>query len=284
LRTAIVEVADVAKYFRWSQPLHRRLRKGSRLRTRITALAGITFTAEAGQVLGIVGPNGAGKTTLLRIVADLLQADSGSVRICGEDTAGNNHHVRRRIGYVSGDERGFFWRLTGRQNLRFFCRLYGMHAAAARSRIAEMLEAFGVARHAEQLFRDYSAGTRRKFALIRAMLHQPDVLVLDEVTNNLDPPSADCVVSVVRQYTHAGPGRAAIWSTHRLEEIGLVCDRVLALNNGRMEFLGPAAGFKSTTTSPPQRLFTMIYRHTACNRRSGIRAGPPSSFSEIISK
>jgi ABC-type multidrug transport system ATPase subunit len=106
--------------------------------------------------------------------------------------------------------------------------------------MADLLEWFALHGQARQPFRSYSSGTRKKFALIRALMHQPALLLLDEVTNSLDPSSAQSVKSRVRDYVSSGRACAGVWSTHRLEEIGEICDRVLVLNRGGMEFLGSA--------------------------------------------
>ena len=238
----VVAVENVSKYFA----------VGRRLAPFVTtkkhwALLEVSFSVEPGQILGVVGPNGAGKTTLLRIVADLLEADHGSTRICGQKLNKSTRSLRGKIGYVSSDERSFFWRLSGRQNLEFFSHLYGVPKMQAHKKIRTMLELFGLEGEAEQFFRDYSTGTRKKFALIRALLHEPELLLLDEVTNSLDPASAESVKSLVREYTSSRPGRASIWSTHRLEEIDELCDKVLAINKGRAEFFGCPDKLESTS-------------------------------------
>jgi len=234
----VVKVRGLTKIFEVQAPVHRRLVLPFARGKQKCALLEVDFSVESGQILGVVGPNGAGKTTLLRILANLLKADQGLVEFCGQQSDGDDCHIRHMVGYVSSDERSFFWRLTGRQNLVFFSRLYEVPRARAAARSREMLKQFGVAEEAEHLFRDYSTGTRKKFALIRALIHEPKILLLDEVTNSLDPASARGVRSLVRRYVSARGGRAAIWSTHRLEEVPAICDTVLAIDKGRVKFVG----------------------------------------------
>ncbi|HUW18901.1 MAG TPA: ABC transporter ATP-binding protein [Sedimentisphaerales bacterium] len=241
----VVEVQDLEKYFEVVRPLYMRFLSPFASKERIRAVRAVSFAVGSGEILGVVGPNGAGKTTLLRILADLLEPDGGWVKLCGQRLSKSKCEFRSTIGYVSSDERSFFWRLSGRQNLEFFSRLYGMSRSEARGRITEMLEKFGLTKKADQLFRDYSAGTRKKFALIRALVYQPKVILLDEVTNSLDPPSARSVKSLAREYVSSGDGRAGVWSTHRLEEVGEICDKALVINRGAVKFFGSVNELKN---------------------------------------
>jgi ABC-2 type transport system ATP-binding protein len=253
----IVEVRNLTKCFARDRPLQQLLLAPFQCPEKIRALHDVSFAVAAGEILGIVGPNGAGKTTLLRLIADLLQADGGSVRFCGRELPAVSHLARRGIGYVSNDERSFFWRLTGVQNLEFFGRLYGLPRAQTLKRIEGLLGRFALERQGRQLFRDYSSGTRKKFALIRALLHEPRLLLLDEVTNSLDPSSAQSVKRLVRDYVSSGARRAGVWSTHRLEEIDEICDKVLIIDHGRSSFFGAARA--TGAPSGPQRRETAAF-------------------------
>ncbi len=236
----VVEVRNLSKWFP-HRPARGRRSLAPRLGVeRFYALRDVSLAVAPGEILGVAGPNGAGKTTLLRLIADLLEAQTGSIWLGGCEQAALGHLARRNIGYVSNDERSFFWRLTGRQNLEFFGCLYGLSRTQVRRRSDDLLEDFGLREQAGRLFRDYSSGTRKKLAILRALLHEPPLVLLDEATNSLDPPSAQRVKSLVRDYVSGGAARAAIWSTHRLEEIGEICDNVLVINQGCVEYLGPA--------------------------------------------
>lgn len=229
----LLQVDDIRKRFCLHNSLIGFLRKNNRQRS-VVALDRVSFTVNEGEIIGLVGPNGAGKTTLMRILADLLLADRGEVYMEGVRIDGTAYEHRQQIGYVSSDERSFYWRLTGRANLEFFARLYGLSRKKFGPLVDQMLDEFGLLEKSTQLFRDYSAGTRKKFVLIRALLHQPRLLLLDELTNSLDPPTAQQVKSLVRDYVNQSPSRAAIWSTHRLEEVKEVCDRVISIANGQI--------------------------------------------------
>jgi len=215
---------------------------------KIHALDSVSICIESGQILGLVGPNGAGKTTLLRILADLLEPDGGTIRICGQMPSEKGYQIRGRIGYISSDERSFFWRLTGRENLEFFARLYGLSCIQAKTRTAMLIEEFGFKNKSDHLFRDYSAGMRKKVSVMRALLHEPQLLLLDEVTNSLDPGSVKMVKDMVRRYVSDKKDCAAIWSTHRLEEISQICDKVVMIDSGRIVSDGLVEDFTSGST------------------------------------
>ena len=239
--TEVLETQGLTKHFAVAAPLHRQLLRPLRDHNVIRALDDVSLCIESGEILGLIGPNGAGKTTLMRVLADVMEPDAGSVRIAGQRMARGRHDLRRQIGYVSSDERSFFWRLTGRQNLSFFASLYGVSQVNARRRIGDILDLFKLCDKAEHPFRDYSSGTRKKFALARALIHTPRVILLDEITNSLDPPSAESVKRLVREYVSAREGRVGLWSTHRHEEIGEICDRVIAMDNGRVTSCDPTS-------------------------------------------
>ena len=234
----VLEADNLQKTYLRELPLYKQIILPFSRKQRIKALDSVSFDIDTGQILGVIGPNGAGKTTLLRILADILQPDSGTVSICGQISGKNNFKMRRHIGYVSSNERSFFWRLTGRENLEFFARLYGLSASQAKKRTSTCIKQFSFENRADLLFRDYSSGMRKKVSLMRALLHEPLLLLLDEVTNSLDPSSADMIKEMVRKYVSEKKDRAAIWSTHRLEEISQVCDRVMTIDSGRIAYYG----------------------------------------------
>lgn len=200
---------------------------------RVEALKSVSFSVDEGEITAVLGNNGAGKTTLIKIIANLLQADKGFVRIDGEIMK-SSHSLRRNIGYVSSDERSFFWRLTGKENLEFFGKLYGMKNREIKQGLDELFDLFGFDKYSGKLFRDYSAGMRKKTAVMRAMMHRPKLLLFDEVTNSLDIESCGRLKNVVMDYVKEQSGRAAVWCTHRVEEVGQICDKVLEIRTGKI--------------------------------------------------
>ncbi|MFC1676497.1 ABC transporter ATP-binding protein [Planctomycetota bacterium] len=247
----VIKAESLTKRFVIERPLLEQIIRPFGSRQSVCALDGVSFTVEAGQILGVVGSNGAGKTTLLRILADILEPDEGTVEICGQTVGKSGHRIRRKIGYVSSDERSFFWRLSGMENLEFFGQLYGLSRKQTHQRIAQVMKCFGLGGKANQLFRDYSTGTRKKFAIIRALLHQPCAILLDEVTNSLDPESTKNIKTFVREHISSRENCAIVWSTHRLGEITEICDKVLVIANGSVQFYGPVSIFQDIDIKQP---------------------------------
>ena len=248
IKMIVLEAINLQKTYLREPPFHKQILLPFSKRQQIKALDCVSVCIESGLIFGVVGPNGAGKTTLIRILADLLEPDGGTVSICGRILGKNGRQVRGRIGYVSSDERSFFWRLTGRENLEFFARLYGLSYIDAKQRTAKLIEKFDFGKKADHLFRDYSAGMRKKVSVMRALVHRPQLLLLDEVTNSLDPGSSKMVKDMVRRYVSEQRDCAAIWSTHRLEEISQICDRAVMIDSGRIISGGLVENFISNST------------------------------------
>jgi ABC-2 type transport system ATP-binding protein len=195
----------------------------------------VTLTLERGEVLALLGPNGAGKTTTVRLLNGVLRPDGGSARVLGVDPATNGDEVRRRTGVLT-ENAGLDDRLTSRENLEFSARIRGMTPAAARSRVAELIERFGMSERADDLTQGFSTGQRKRVALARALLHDPEVLFLDEPTSGLDPAGTRDVIDLIQQL--ASEGRTIVLATHFLGEAGRLADRMAVLHNGRLRAFG----------------------------------------------
>jgi heme exporter protein A len=189
-----------------------------------TALADIGFELGEGESLAVLGPNGVGKTTLLRILATLLRPTSGAVRVLGCALPGEAWKLRGKVGFL-GHEPLLYRDLTGRENLRFHARLYGIPRAAAEARIAALLEATGMEHRAEERIATLSAGMRQRLAICRCVLHQPELLLLDEPDSNLDAEGRRAVRTLI------GPtaGRTRVLVTHDPERVLPEVDRALTL-------------------------------------------------------
>lgn len=181
-----------------------------------------------------MGPNGAGKSTLLRIFAGLVAADAGRAEIAGFDPATPRLDDRRRVAFVVGDERSFFWPLSGRENLRYFGALHGLPADEAAARSDDLLSRVGLAAASGRAFRTYSRGMRQRLALARGLLGAPEVLLLDEPTLGLDPRGARDLRRFLRDETIRQAGRTALIGTNDPAEASALADRVLLLEEGRL--------------------------------------------------
>lgn len=204
---------------------------GRPLTREVRALQCVTLDVDPGEVFGVVGPNGAGKTTLLKLLSTLILPSSGSARVNGLDLVRGAEAVRRSVGIATGEERGFYWRLTGMENLEFFGGLRGFGPREARQRASEALEMVDLLPKARDPVNRYTTGMRQRLSLARALLARPRVLLLDEPTRSLDPMAAQAVQALVRRL--AAEDRITVMiATHNLEEAESVCRRVAVLSDG----------------------------------------------------
>lgn len=195
-------------------------------------LDGVSFIAPRGEVTGLLGPNGAGKTTTMRVLATLLRADAGQVRIDGIDIAAEPEAARRVIGLVT-EEPGLLDRLSAREQLVFTARAYGLSAKQAEARVRFLAEALDVTEHLDARTGTLSKGNRQKVSLCRAIVHDPPVLLLDEPTSGLDVVAAAALEDLLRLDEVSG-NKTVLLSTHRLEEAERLAHRVIGLAAGRV--------------------------------------------------
>ncbi len=200
----------------------------------VTALSDLSLEVSRGELLCIMGANGAGKTTLLKIVAGVVLPTSGTVRIDGQDVTRGGPQLCSMIGFAAGERPGFYDRLTGRQNLEFFAALHGLHGAAGRQRIDEVLCLFEMAAP-ERPYQELSTGMKQRLLLARTLLHDPPILLLDEPTKSLDAAHAQRLLSLLKERCGRDEGKTIVMVTHQLPESRGFADRVVALRDGRLQ-------------------------------------------------
>lgn len=196
------------------------------------ALTGTSFEVRAGEIFGFVGSNGAGKTTTMRIVLGVLAADAGEVRWDGRPVDAD---VRRRIGYMP-EERGLYPRMKVGEQLTYLARLYGMDPARARASMERWTEKLGVAERRDDEVAKLSLGNQQRVQLAAALVHEPDLLVLDEPFSGLDPVAVDVMSDVLRERSESGV--PVLFSSHQLDLVERLCDRVGIIRDGRMVEVG----------------------------------------------
>jgi ABC-2 type transport system ATP-binding protein len=196
----------------------------------IPALKDIRLSLEKGEVGILLGPNGAGKTTLLKIIANLVLPDSGTVLFQTRNVHANPCRAAAGISFMAGEEKSFYWRLTGRQNLEFFAALYNIPAAAARRRILELAQTFSFS-DLEKMYQEYSTGYRQRLAMMRALLADSDLILMDEPTRSLDPAAAAHFRRLILEQLK-GAGKTVLLATHNLEEAREIGDQVFILSEG----------------------------------------------------
>ena len=205
----------------------------SKSEARIVALKQVSFQIEPGEWVLLVGPNGAGKTTLLKILATLVLPNQGDFSIFGCKPFRQEKEIRRKIGLVSREDRSFYWPLTGRQNLNFFGGLFGLSAREIRYKVEEYKEVLGFS-FLDQRVKEYSSGMRQRLALVRALLHDPDLLLLDEPTQGLDVKTREHFLEFLKMEWIQKRGKTILMVTHQPEEVKKFGQRFFALQQGRL--------------------------------------------------
>jgi ABC-2 type transport system ATP-binding protein len=199
----------------------------------VEALRGVSFSVNYGEVVGLLGPNGAGKTTTIKVLATLLTPDSGEAYVAGYNVVKESDKVRKKIGIMLSVEKGFYGKLTGRENLEYFAALYGLDGRRSRERIDFLIKLLELDKLGAdyKLLEEFSLGMKARLSLARALLSDAPILLLDEPTLGLDPPSARRIRELVRDLAHRD-GKAILYTTHNMFEAELVCDRILLINRG----------------------------------------------------
>jgi ABC-2 type transport system ATP-binding protein len=211
--------------------------------TAVEALRGITFTVERGELFGLLGPNGAGKTTTIKILTTLLLPSFGSARVLGLDPATEPAQIRRRIGHVFGGDRGLYDRLSALDNLRYFADLYRVPLREKRARIDELLELVGLKGRERERVETYSRGMRQRLHIARGLLHDPEILFLDEPTIGLDPVGAREVRETIAGLRDQG--KTILLTTHYMYEADELCQRLAVIAGGRFVASGTPAELKA---------------------------------------
>jgi ABC-2 type transport system ATP-binding protein len=201
----------------------------------VAAVNSLNLKIRKGELFGLLGPNGAGKTTLVKILCTLLPPDEGTAIVNGFDVIKKQMQVKQSIGTLfSVGERGFFWRLSGYSNLEFFAAINNVPRNGRRQRIMEVLELVGLKNNAFEVFQKYSGGMKRKLALARALLGDPPILLLDEPTTGLDVTSSRNIREFIKNDLSKKRGKTVLYTTHYIEEVSQMCDRVGIMNKGKI--------------------------------------------------
>lgn len=231
-----IEVKDLRRVYKTTIGVIRRHTK------EVVAVEGISFDVAQGELFGVLGPNGAGKTTTVKMLTTLLYPTSGSASVLGLDVVKDESKVREKIGFIFGGERGLYWRLSGYDNLRYFAALYRVDPEVSARRIPMLLEMVGLKDRGDEKVEGYSRGMKQRLHIARTLLHDPEVVFLDEPTIGLDPVGARELRGVVRDLQSAG--KTILLTTHYMFEADALCQRIAVINHGRIIALDTPAGLK----------------------------------------
>ncbi len=208
----------------------------------VNAVDGVSFDVNSGELFGLLGPNGAGKTTTVKILTTLLIPTSGSARILGMDIVKDANKIRSHIGFIFGGERGLYWRLSGIDNLRYFASLYYVEPDVAKKRIDYLLDLVSLKDRGQEKVEGYSRGMKQRLHIARALLHDPEVLFLDEPTIGLDPVGARELRQVVMNLQ--SEKKTILLTTHYMFEADALCQRVAVIDHGKIIALDTPAALK----------------------------------------
>ncbi len=223
---AVIEAIDLRRTYQTTTGVIRRKRLD------VEAVRGVSFAVEQGELFGLLGPNGAGKTTTIKMLITLLLPTSGQARVLGRDVVSDAREVRKRIGYVFGGDRGLYERLSAHDNLRYFAELYGVSGKAQRTRIDEVLELVGLKGREKERIEGYSRGMRQRLHIARGILHDPEVVFLDEPTIGVDPVGARDLRQTIADLVAAG--KTVLLTTHYMFEADALCNRIAVIAKGEI--------------------------------------------------
>ncbi|WP_054949779.1 ATP-binding cassette domain-containing protein [Numidum massiliense] len=205
----------------------------------IHAVQDVSFTVKRGEVVGLLGENGAGKTTLLRMISTVLEPSAGTIAIGGVDVTRAPEKIKRRIGVLFGSETGLYDRLTARENLKYFAKMYGLSKHETNVRINDLAIRFGMKDYLDRKVGGFSKGMRQKVTIARTLLHDPDVILLDEPTTGLDITSANMFREVIHRLRKEG--KTIIFSSHIMDEVEQLCESLVMIHKGRLVYSGTKA-------------------------------------------
>jgi ABC-2 type transport system ATP-binding protein len=234
---AVIEAIELRRTYRTTTGVLRRKPLA------VEAVRGVSFGVERGELFGLLGPNGAGKTTTIKMLITLLLPTSGQARVLGHDVVEDAREVRRRIGYVFGGDRGLYERLSAYDNLRYFAELYGVSGHRQRERIDEVLELVGLRGREKERVEGYSRGMRQRLHIARGILHDPEVVFLDEPTIGVDPVGARDLRQTIADLVASG--KTVLLTTHYMFEADALCDRIAVIARGRIVGEGTPAELKA---------------------------------------
>ncbi len=208
----------------------------ARATTPIKAVDNLDLTIDEGEIFGLLGPNGAGKTTTVKMLCTVIEPTSGSATVAGLDVVKEADKTREQIGAVLEGERALYWKLTGRENLEFYSTLYHVPPDIAKKRVQELLDFAGLKDWADEMVEKYSKGMKQRLTIMKALVHNPPILLLDEPTLGLDPVGAREVRERIVQMKKEG--HTILLTTHYMQEADELCDRVGIIDKGKLIALG----------------------------------------------
>jgi len=229
-------VRDLRRTYKTTKGIFRKKRET------VEAVRGISFDVDYGELFGLVGPNGAGKTTTIKMLTTLLTPTSGTATVLGYDVTRQVTELRRNIGIIFGGERGLYYRVSGRENLRYFADLYGVPMSVREKRIQGLLELVGLADRADERVESYSRGMKQRLHIAKGLVNDPKLVFMDEPTIGLDPEAARDCRRMIRDLIQKG--KTVLLTTHYMFEADELCRRIGVIAHGQIVALDTPADLK----------------------------------------
>lgn len=257
----LLELHHLKKTF-YAIPSFFQLVQGKSKKSPLSVLKDVSLTLREGELYCLIGPNGAGKTTLLKILCGLILPDGGEIRVKGKPLSPEHPLLRTTFGLVTGEERSFYWRLTGRQNLEFFSAFYSVSRWEAKRRIEEFSTFFRMEEYLDKYFFTYSTGMKQCLGLCRCLLGDPKILFLDEPTRSLDPQAAFVWRHFIRESLLKKEGKTILYTTHQLEEAERFSDRIGILSGGHIVAEGDLLTLKMRSGLSEKATLLSVFQET----------------------
>ena len=258
-----IETYDLTKKFALQKGFISFLTHPFRIRKdELTAVEKANIKVRKGELFGILGPNGAGKTTLIKLLCTLILPTEGTAYISGYNIEKDSVKVRESTGFITSDERSFYWRLTGRQNLIFFASLHNLYSYNAQKRVDGLLSIVGLKNRADDRFLSYSAGMKQRMAIARGLLNDPEVVFMDEPTKGLDPGAAQNLRGFIKERIVKEQEKTVFLSTHHLGEAEQLCDRIAIIDEGKIKVIGSPEELKSELDRPNPTMDDVFLHYT----------------------
>ena len=242
----MIEVQSASKTFKLSRQQKREMGHLFTGNT-VDAVSNVSFECKPGRVFGLLGPNGAGKTTTLRMIATTLRPTSGNIRVAGHDAAHEGEQVRAKLGFLTGSTQ-LYDRLTASELVKYYADLHGVPRDVYRKRHDEIFQALDITSYADRRIGKLSTGMKQKVSIARVLIHDPDVLVLDEATAGLDVIASRTIIELIRKARDRG--KTVLFSTHRMGEVALLCDDLALMHAGKILYYGTYPDFEKGMQAP----------------------------------
>jgi len=254
----IIETVNLTKRFYPAKNLRQLIfNSGGRA---VSAVKGVSLQIKPGELFVLVGPNGAGKTTLIKMLAGLILPTEGSAKVNGYDVIRDEMRIKESAGLLTGEERSFYWRLTGRENLNFFAALYNLSGEKAKRRIAELIELLAI-EGLDRRFQEYSTGMKQRLAIVRALLNNPQLIFMDEPTKNLDPLAARDLRDFIKDELVGAKRKTVLFCTHNLTEAQALGARIAIMDKGRIKGVGSPGDLRKEANLGPGSGIEDIFKH-----------------------